>query len=562
MVITSAVERRIIDCLSRKKSFLLDAGAGSGKTWTLVQSLRYILNNRDAFLTAHGQKIACITYTNVAKDEIIERIEHNNDVKVSTIHDFLWDCIGQFQNELQLSLCEYLQEKLAKIEADLSKNRTGTIIHAKNTERKNKLLEELEVLLNQSISIVYRQFPKYIKGFISHDDVIALSIKLFSKYSVLRRLIVDCYPIIFIDEYQDTQESTVKILLEYLHPTNRIIIGFFGDHMQHIYDEGVGKLDSEGKLQVIQKVENYRCSKKIIHFLNTIRTDMQQFPGDDSQIDGDCRCYISQRGTDVDIDKFIFNNLQTPWQLNSVSEVKKLYLTHRFIARANGYEEIYQLYSQKAEILTKNKDNRDRCPWIDILFDVSNLMMLYSGRTQDFLQTTKYEMNSFENKHKLIATMRQLTDMKDRSTIKEIIDFVIGNGLLTESESMKNYDFDDTELKARYDALINISFRKFLTLYNVVEEDTPFSTKHGTKGSEFRHVIVIIDDDAWSNYSFNEYFSDNVTNLTRYNRTRNLFYVVSSRAKQNLAILCLSALSASAITKLHNWFGECVSYIE
>lgn len=73
----SIVEQVVFNCIKNKESFVLDAGAGSGKTWTLVQALNYVIETKSKELKNNGQKIVCITYTNIAKDEIIERTEHN-----------------------------------------------------------------------------------------------------------------------------------------------------------------------------------------------------------------------------------------------------------------------------------------------------------------------------------------------------------------------------------------------------------------------------------------------------------------------------------------------------
>ena len=83
----------IFDIISQSKNFLLRGGAGSGKTHTLVETLKMI------FLRDPLAKIACITFTNVAVKEILERTAFEN-LKVLTIHDFLWDTIKSFKNKL------------------------------------------------------------------------------------------------------------------------------------------------------------------------------------------------------------------------------------------------------------------------------------------------------------------------------------------------------------------------------------------------------------------------------------------------------------------------------
>ncbi len=97
----------IKSCITQKQSFVLEAGAGSGKTWCLVESLKYIIENNGIDLTKNNKKIACITYTNVAANEIMERIDNNPLVYVGTIHNFLWAMIGRYTEDLKLAMFEY-----------------------------------------------------------------------------------------------------------------------------------------------------------------------------------------------------------------------------------------------------------------------------------------------------------------------------------------------------------------------------------------------------------------------------------------------------------------------
>ena len=99
-------------------------------------------------------------------------------------------------------------------------------------------------------------------------------------------------------------------------------------------------------------------------------------------------------------------------------------------------------------------------------------------------------------------------------------------------------------------------YKEIIKANKVADEQTPFSTKHGTKGAEFENVLVVIDDDAWRNYSFDKYFSNDITNENIYNRTKNLFYVVCSRAKTNLVVLSLSSLTQTSKQKIEQLFGE------
>lgn len=84
-----------------------------------------------------------------------------------------------------------------------------------------------------------------------------------------------------------------------------------------------------------------------------------------------------------------------------------------------------------------------------------------------------------------------------------------------------------------------------------------FSTKHGTKGDEYRNVLTVIDDTEWKQeYNFDNFFNNTEDKPERKLRTRNLFYVECSRAKENLIVLMLSKLSDESLKNVKNWFGE------
>ena len=97
-----AIEQ-IKQAIVNKTNFLLSGGAGSGKTYTLMQTLEEIY--RDSINT----KVACITYTNVAAKEILSRSPYSN-LTVATIHDFLWGFIKSFQKNIKLGIVQLIAD--------------------------------------------------------------------------------------------------------------------------------------------------------------------------------------------------------------------------------------------------------------------------------------------------------------------------------------------------------------------------------------------------------------------------------------------------------------------
>ena len=90
---------QILEHINNRQNFLLSGGAGSGKTYSLVEVIEKVIEENPT------AKIACMTFTNAAVKEIESRVNHKN-LRVSTIHDFLWDEIKHFQNEIKITLIE------------------------------------------------------------------------------------------------------------------------------------------------------------------------------------------------------------------------------------------------------------------------------------------------------------------------------------------------------------------------------------------------------------------------------------------------------------------------
>jgi len=88
-------------CLKEGKSFRLEAGAGAGKTYSLIKALQLLIERDKIDLPKRSQQIACITFTNVAKDEISSRTDRSPLIFCETNHAFCWSLISGFQKPLR-----------------------------------------------------------------------------------------------------------------------------------------------------------------------------------------------------------------------------------------------------------------------------------------------------------------------------------------------------------------------------------------------------------------------------------------------------------------------------
>lgn len=268
------VLEEILRCIDTGKSFVFDAGAGAGKTYALVQSLKYILVHFGEELKRHRQKALCITYTNVAAKEIKERLGNTNLIEVSTIHNCVWDIISPHQKQLVAIHLDKLKSEVATIQSKLKQekwaknyielsdedkslllkmmvNKKETYykyksslvedfrakfldiniqfpLILKNVDNFKKIIDNIFKLsrFNEAIEKILAEHSKFKKVkydarfnndklasmMISHDTLLEYTEKIVGNNLILRQMIFDKYPYILVDEYQDTDSKVVITL--------------------------------------------------------------------------------------------------------------------------------------------------------------------------------------------------------------------------------------------------------------------------------------------------------------------------------------------------------------
>jgi DNA helicase-2/ATP-dependent DNA helicase PcrA len=85
-----------------------------------------------------------------------------------------------------------------------------------------------------------------------------------------RNIFSKVYPLILIDEYQDSFKIIIdKFLSHFIRNDIGPQFGFFGDSWQTIYQQNnvCGLIDDE-KIDVIPKGSNFRSAPHIVNFLN------------------------------------------------------------------------------------------------------------------------------------------------------------------------------------------------------------------------------------------------------------------------------------------------------
>ncbi len=614
----SKESEQILNLIEEGKSFLLSGGAGSGKTFTLIEIIRELLTR------CCTSNIACITYTNAAADEIGERISHQN-LSISTIHEFLWSNIKYYQSELKETIIELI----------LDEDERG--IHLPDgTIPKPDYFKYLEK------GIQYREYVKLSEGIISHDELIIIAHKMYENYPKLRSITIDKYPYIFVDEYQDTDPLVIDILLNFLKNYNKDnVVGFFGDAMQSIYDGSVGDLNDylnsiPKSVHEVKKEQNRRNPQLVINLANKLRSDaLTQHPSDDDNAPN-MENGVVKSGTI----KFIYSDDDDlnqvreylGWDFSNNLETKELNLTHNLISQKAGFDELMRIYDRDhnlsfvrrvkdyirkndIQIDTKGKTFEQVLDELHDRVSPTHTQQRYIDQfPNEYASVLKshydYISNIYVNKDQLIDDKKNTSDEEDRpgnkrdNLIKHLFkiqrnlwlysnkkynDFIRTTDFRIQSlaqkvelkENIEQLLMDETlcigdvidqadkagivsiddklsefieNKKYIYQQVANLPYQQFKNLYNYIDGHTPFSTQHKTKGSEFKNIFVILDNGQWNNYNFNYLFTNNGTESVL-KRTQKIFYVCCTRAKDNLAVF-YHRPPYEVVSKAIEWFGE------
>jgi len=153
-------DKTISKCLdpSKPRSFFLYAGAGSGKTYSLEIALKQFSENHRASFLREGQRIAVITFTNDARDEIMSRVtqrhgENDPLFVILTIHSFCWSQIQSFHSDIQRWYLANIPQEIEELEEKQRKGRAGptSSARARKIEQNTAKLERLKHLVSLHI---------------------------------------------------------------------------------------------------------------------------------------------------------------------------------------------------------------------------------------------------------------------------------------------------------------------------------------------------------------------------------------------------------------------------
>lgn len=273
--------------LSNDNEIMLVAGAGTGKTNTIVKKIIYLIKEQRVI----PYNILAVTFTNKAVREIRERVNNSlctnhSGVVVNTFHQLAKSILDKDDNYQLLGYKslkiledegrEKILDKIIKYNDMYNRvNEFNKTIKALlidfNAKKNNRYIESSNKEYEELFKELYHAYvlEVFANGYIELDDLVNLVIVLLERYPEIRKEVSAAFDYIFVDEYQDVNKEQYK-LIKLLKNKNKVLI--VGDEDQAIY----GWRGSNSKYfrdfqleypdcRVIKLERNYRSTQQILN---------------------------------------------------------------------------------------------------------------------------------------------------------------------------------------------------------------------------------------------------------------------------------------------------------
>lgn len=572
------------------RHFIMVAGAGSGKTTSLVKALAHIETVQGERMRRRGQQVACVTYTEVAVEEIRSDVGHQELFHVSTIHSFLWSVIRPFQQDIHAWVRRRLDAKMLEQQEKLDNPRTRQTTKdraVRDIERYRQQQEDIESVEGYT----YGTGSDYKDGVLGHSDILKIGPEFIQNHPLMRTVLVQRFPVILVDESQDTDPEFVEALRAIARAhTENFCLGFFGDPMQKIYMQGAGSIDPDDGWITLRKPENFRCPQSVLRAINRIRAEddalqqtrgrMEDRDGNPVPVQGTARAIVLQADDRRqerlgDARQWLADSDGDPrWREESGEDLRVLVLVHRMAANRLNFPNLYASLNDKApqELKSGLVDGTAWVlrPFLKVIlplvlahranedFAVIRMLRIHCPRLQSRQLTNGVTTQLLASLRDSLATLDNMLDDPSDHRIGDLVALLHEQSLLSLDdrfmESLDVYLEDTPPGDPSPDNAVHRFMRcrahELWGYRQYIEELSPFATQQSIKGAEFEKVLVIIDDEEgrMNAFSYGKYLG--VTDLSPtdqrnigqgkdsvIDRTRRLLYVCCSRARRDLCVI-------------------------
>lgn len=613
------------------RSYFLFAGAGSGKTRTLVEVLRRltgVLKHEKGEqlarrLRMYGRLIRVVTYTKNAVAVINGRLGDNDLVGVSTIHSFCWELISGFNDDIREALVAVKEAQLARESAEAQAKPRG--ISAAKQRDLDEIKAEIDAFRATSTFIYHPDRNMYGPGALAHKHVLDATAWLLRNKSTLQTILRDRHPIVLIDESQDTMKGMLDALMGLAEPRGSgFTLGLLGDHRQRIYTDGHSDLPSlvpptwaTPELQM-----NHRSQRRIVTLINKIweaeldgRTQatagVKQHPRTE-KTGGVVSLYVGDtslspeakvRGERWCADRMHEASGAAAW---GAGQYQMLALEHKLVATRGAFLDVYLamvLLDPNAAAPAGSGDNKGPAAVQMILNELAHLeaCVCADGALDEVMATEVFRRygsldnmpeDSAERASRVDGMLRAVAAFAAAcadatSTVENVLAPILDANLFEIDDRLSSAYADKSSpspapgrgeeeskqnrTRRGWCALFAAPWNQLKRYRTYLAGNSVLATHQVVKGSEFMHVMVVMDDEVagGNQISYDKIFGGTALSKTDKNnvdkgkettidRTLRLLYVTCSRAQESLALVLWSSNPAAALARIKDsgWFAD------
>ena len=613
------------------RSFFLFAGAGSGKTRTLIEVLRRmtgIVEHESGgkfarSLRMYGRSIRVVTYTKNAVSVINSRLGYKDLVAVSTIHAFCWELISGFNDDIREALVTIKEAKHARDTA-VGQAKARGITPAKQRDL-DKLQADIDGLKQTDTFIYHPDRDTYGPGAISHNDVLSATAWLVANRPALQAILKDRYPVVLIDESQDAMEGILNSLLIVAEPREkRFTLGLLGDHRQRIYPEGHADLPSHipASWATPKLKMNHRSQRRIVKLINDIwaaqlegrtqpLTGVEQYPRTEKN-GGVVRVFVGSTncspGDKVDGERWCAAQMKgftgsAAWD----SDYQTLALEHKLVATRGSFLEAYDAMTlldpnsaapsgshekkgpAAARLLLNELADLEACISSDGVVNeyLATEVLRRHGRLDDIPKDGQLRATRIEEMLEALQAFATAC-ISPESTIEQVLKPILDAQIFDvdrrltaafsdkspppqpPSPRKKSEESKEDRQRRGWCHLFTSPWSQLQKYRTYLAGGSVLATHQVVKGSEFPHVMVVMDDKmaGGNRFNYDKIFggvalSDDDKNHasngeeTTIDRTLRLLYVTCSRAEESLALVLWSSNPRAALAHIldNGWFA-------
>jgi superfamily I DNA/RNA helicase len=562
--------------LSARGTIILNACPGSGKTTSVAFKLSQI-QSEQAHFNSRFSGIACLSFTNVAKEEIGDKFKSlTNKVfsyphLISTIDSFINNYITlpyyylwnrpekrpiifdkvDFLDGIYLGKFLTLDGKLMQMiypPSQLKIEGDGRITWQSKTLDKEKVDQEVF----DRYAKAYKKW-QFDKGYINNDDSTYAASKLLVKYPAIAKALVQRFPYIIIDEAQDTSEIQYQIF-DLLIKAGLKNFEMIGDPYQSLYefrearpDLFISRYEDATKWKPIQLRDCRRSSQKIINLYSIFRGEDKSF------IKSTC-----QHNKDYPITILRYDPLQVTRAIDTYRNLLNSGQSYQILVRG-------KTHLQKLGALPNTAD-----PWkhpaAKRLVDIH--IQFLAGKTKLAIDNLRVVIAGLTVSSTDFSAKKELISQWKKEHMHNSLLFEFLKTFPTTDTSIRIWSEQATKhIEQMFGIKIDLMLKKnqgkdfyqqsLDQLLNIIKEPvTNISTIHKVKGMTFNSILLILSEDSrGGNLSLSEFSRPKGIP----NEKQRMIYVALSRPEE---LCCIAIPNKYSRQDIIDKIGKHINFID